>query len=131
MTSDWNLPSGSPRCVYADTLYRTAKDAIFSKLTKDTTPEQFQAALESLTLLREELERDMPAMHYGALIGTHRCVNDVYREAVARLRCLAVLTPPPKPPVPTQQVITVAGVVVDIEEHFRTSAKETDLGTKE
>ena len=130
-TDNWQLPSGAPRCVFADTLYRTAKETIFCKLRMDTTPGQFAAAQESLRLLREELERDMPAMHYGALIGTHRCVKDLYREASARLRMLAVLQPAPQAPAPKQQLLTIEGVVVEIEEHFRTSATETDLGTKE
>jgi hypothetical protein len=56
-TDNWILPSGAPRCVFADTLYRTAKDTIFSKLRMDTTPGEFAAAQESLRLLREELER--------------------------------------------------------------------------
>jgi hypothetical protein len=95
-TADWQLPAGAPRCVYADELYRTAKDAIFSKLTKDSTPKQFDQALESLQLLRQELEQDMPAMHYAALVGTHRCVKDLYREAEARLRSLAIMHPAPE-----------------------------------
>jgi hypothetical protein len=42
-TDNWILPAGAPRCVFADTLYRTAKDTIFSKLRLDTTPGQFAA----------------------------------------------------------------------------------------
>jgi hypothetical protein len=44
---------------------------------------------------------------------------------------LAVLQPAPQAPAPKQQLLTIEGVVVEIEEHFRTSATETDLGTKE
>jgi hypothetical protein len=130
-TDNWNLPSGAPRCVFADALYRTAKDTIFSKLRMDTTPGEFAAAQESLRLLREELERDMPAMHYAAQIGSHRCVKDLYREARAWLRTLAVLQPVPHAPAPKQQLLTIEGVVIEIEERFRTSATETDLGTTE
>jgi hypothetical protein len=96
-TADWHIPADTPRCVYADTLYRTAKNAIFNKLTKDSTQEQFQAALDSLRLLRQELEQDMPAMHYAALVGTHRCVKDLYREAEALLRSLQIMQPAPEP----------------------------------
>jgi hypothetical protein len=126
---DWTLPARYPLCAFADAFYRTARDSIFSQLTAVTTPEQFQAAQESLLLLREELEQDMPAMHYGAQVDTRRCVGDLYKEASARLRSLAVLHPVPQPPAPGQQLITREGIVIDLEEKIQTSTQETDLGT--
>jgi hypothetical protein len=42
-----------------------------------------------------------------------------------------LMQPVPELPAAKQQVITVEGVVVDIEEHYHTSEKETDLGTRE
>jgi hypothetical protein len=41
------------------------------------------------------------------------------------------MQPVPEPQAPKQQVITVEGVVVDIEETLSTSTTETDLGTQE
>jgi hypothetical protein len=125
---DWTLPPRYPLCVFADSFYRTAQDTIFRQLGDTTTPEQFQAAQESLKRLRETLEKDMPPMHYGAQIGTHRCVRDLCKEASARLRNLALLQPTPQPP-PAQQLITSKGIVIDLEERIHTIAEDTYLGT--
>jgi hypothetical protein len=98
---DWTLPSRYPLCPQADSFHRTAQDAIFRQLGNTTTPEQFQAAQASLELLRAELEQQLPWSHYGLSVGTHRCVGDLYKEATARLRSLAVLQPaPPAAPAP-------------------------------
>jgi hypothetical protein len=42
----------------------------------------------------------MPAMHYGALIGRHRCVEHLFQEARARLHSLEIMQPAPKTPAP-------------------------------
>jgi hypothetical protein len=97
---DWNLSAGSPLCVNSDSFYYSVRDAIFRQLSKDSSKEQFQSALESLTRLREELEQDLHPMHYGALVGRHRCVEHLFREARARLRSLEIMQPAPKPPAP-------------------------------
>jgi hypothetical protein len=121
----------SPRCVYADMFYRTARDAIFAKLTEATTAKQFEAAQESLFLLRQELETDMPAMHFASLIGRHLCVKDVYKEATARLRSLALLQPEPAPPPPPEpqepQPPLTHG---DVENIFHSLPPETYFGTE-
>jgi hypothetical protein len=123
---DWVLPAGSPLCVFSDAFYRTGREAVFQQLTTDTTPEQFQAAEESLQRLRDELVTDMPAMHYGSLVGTHRCVNHLYREASARLRSLAVLQPVPPPPAPPRE--TPADVVRDLRDTIQPNPETTTLG---
>jgi hypothetical protein len=129
---DWQLSAGAPLCVFSDSFYRTVREAIFQQLTKTAPPEQFQAAQESLLRLRDELVQDMPAMHYGSLVGTHRCVNHLFKEARARLRGLEIMQlPPPPPPAPKQQLITREGVVIALEEKLQTSSEETDLGTTE
>jgi hypothetical protein len=125
---DWTLPSRYPICPQADSFHRTAQDAIFRQLSGATSPEQFQAAQASLELLRAELEQQLPWTHYGFSVGTHRCVRDLYKEASARLRNLALLQPTPQPP-PAQQLITREGIVIDLEERIQTSREETDLGT--
>jgi hypothetical protein len=97
---DWPRPDGAPLCVVSDAFHRTARDAIFQCLTPETTQRQFLEAMESLTRLRDELAQDVHPMHYGALVGRHRCLQALYTEARARLRSLAVLQPEPKPPAP-------------------------------
>lgn len=119
----------SPRCVYADTFYRTARDAVFAKLTADTTAKQFQAAQASLDQLREELVTDMPPMHYAALVGTHQCVKDVYKEAVGRLRSLALLQPEPLPPPPPEPPEPQPPLThEDVEDIFQSLPPETYFG---
>jgi hypothetical protein len=129
-TYDWQLSAGAPLCVLSDSFYTTVRDTIFRQLTTKTTPEQFQAALESLTQLRDELVQSLYPMHYGSLVGRHRCVGYLYREAVARLRSLEIMQPVPKPPPPPkQQLISREGIVRDVEEKIHTSTEETDFGT--
>jgi DNA-directed RNA polymerase specialized sigma24 family protein len=130
---DWQLSAGSPLCVFSDSFYYSVRDAIFRQLSKDSSKEQFQAALESLTRLREELEQDLHPMHYGALIGRHRCVEHLFREARARLRGLEITQPPPKPPVPpapTQPPLTQDAVVNNLRTlaKDRTRRRDTYLG---
>jgi hypothetical protein len=69
--------------------------------------------------------------HYPSGRGMHACVRDVYTEAAYRLQNLSIMQPVPEAPAAKQQVITVEGVVVEIEEKLSTSTTETDLGTKE
>jgi hypothetical protein len=127
---DWQLSAGAPLCVFSDSFYRTVREAIFQQLTTETTAEQWQAAQESLVRLRDELAQDIYPMHYGGLVGRHRCVDHLYREAVARLRGLEIMQPAPKsPPPPKQQLITREGIVLDLEEKIQTSTEQTDLGT--
>jgi hypothetical protein len=101
---DWQLSAGAPLCTFLDSFYRTVRDSIFQQLTKETTAAQWRAAQESLTRLREELEQDIYPMHYGALVGRHRCVNHLFREASARLRGLEVMQPIPAPQPPPEPV---------------------------
>ena len=100
---DWNLSAGAPLCVSSDSFYYSARDAVFRQLSKDSTKEQFQAALETLTQLRDELVQTLYPMHYGALVGRHRCVEHLFREARARLRGLQVTQPVPAIPPPAPQ----------------------------
>ena len=115
---DWTLAAGTPLCVFSDAFYRTSREAVFQQLTATTTAEQFQAAQESLQRHRDKLVTDMPAMHYGALVGTHRCVNHLFREASARLRSLQILQPapapqPPEPPPPEPKPRSLQDVIQD------------------
>jgi hypothetical protein len=129
---DWNLSAGAPLCTFSDSFYRTVRETIFQQLTTETTAAQWRGARESLQLLREELEQEIYPMHYGALVGTHRCINHLFREASARLRSLQILQPvpapqpPPEPPAPEPQEHSLEDVV----ETFETT-DETFLGNSE
>jgi hypothetical protein len=132
---DWNLSAGAPLCVFSDSFYYSVRDTIFRQLSNNSSKEQYQAALESLTRLREALEQDLHLhpMHYGSLVGRHRCVDHLYREAVARLRGLQVTQPAPKPPVPpapTQPPLTPDAVVNNLRTlaKDRTRRRDTYLG---
>jgi hypothetical protein len=125
---DWQLSAGAPLCVFSDSFYYSARDTIFRQLTPQTTPEQFQAALASLQQLRDELARDIYPMHYGSLVGRHRCVDHLYREAVARLRNLELLQPAPQPPAPSPPRDTLADVVRDLKETYQPHPETTPLG---
>jgi hypothetical protein len=125
---DWHLSAGAPLCELSDSFYRTVREAVFQQLTKDTTPEQWQAAQESLTRLRDELVQDIRPMHYGSLIGRHRCVNQVFNEARARLRGLEIMQPVPVPQPPPPPRETLADVVRDLKETFQPNPAATPLG---
>ena len=125
---DWQLSAGAPLCELSDSFYRTVRETIFQQLTTDTTPEQWQAAMDCLTCLREELEQAIRPMHYVSLIGSHRCVNQVFTEARARLRGLQIMQPAlapqqPEPEAPQAQEHSLE----DIVEAFETT-DETLLG---
>jgi hypothetical protein len=129
-TYDWNLSAGAPLCTVSDSFYRTVRETIFQQLTKETTAAQWQATQESLTRLRDELQQAIYPMHYGSLVGRHRCLDHVFREAAARLRSLEIMQPVPQPPPPpSQQLISREGIVIDLEEKIQTNRAETNLGT--
>ena len=118
---DWPLSADAPLCVVSDSYYRTVRETVFQQLTKDTTPEQWQAAQESLTRLRDELQQAIRPMHYGSLVGGHRCLDHLFGEAVARLRNLELMQPPPPPE-------TLADVLQDLKEKFQPNPEATSLG---
>ena len=99
---DWQLSAGAPLCMFSDSFYSSVRNAIFQQLTKESTKEQFAAALEYLQQLRDELVKQLYPMHYGSLIGGHRCVDHVFREARARLRGLEIMQPAPAPQPPAE-----------------------------
>jgi hypothetical protein len=125
---DWKLPTNLPLCVFSDVFHRTAQDTIFSQLTDDTTPEQFEAAQANLLQMKQELEQDMPPMHYAAQFGSHLCVAVLYKEAALRLRNLALLHPEPLPPVTSPQPLTPEDIVNNLENDLPPDPDETYLG---
>jgi hypothetical protein len=128
LSRDWRLPKDLPLCVYSDVFHRTAQDSIFSQLTDETTPAQFEAAQAYLLLMKEELEKDMPPMHYASQLGTHLCVGVLYKEASLRLRNLAILQPEPLPPVTGPQPLSPEDIVNNLENDLPPDPEETFLG---
>jgi hypothetical protein len=125
---DWKLPTNLPLCVFSDVFHRTAQDTIFSQLTDDTTPEQFEKAQANLLQMKQDLEQGMLPMHYAAQFGSHLCVAVLYKEASLRLRNLALLQPEPLPPVIGPQPLTPEDIVNNLENDLPTNPQDTLLG---
>jgi hypothetical protein len=125
---DWILPRDLPLCVFSNVFYRSAQDTIFSQLTDDTTVQQYEQALANLLLMKEELEKDMPVMHYASHIGTHLCVGVLYKEAVLRLKNLAILRPEPLPLETGPKPLSPEDIVNNLENELPVDPDETYLG---
>jgi hypothetical protein len=125
---NWKLPPELPRCLFSDAFHRTAEDTIFNQLTDDTTPAQYEQALANLRLMKEELEKDMPPIHYASHIGTHVCVEVLYKEAVLRLKNLMLLRPEPLPPETGPQPLSPEDIVNNLENDLPVDPEETYLG---
>jgi hypothetical protein len=125
------FPEPHRRCQLASMLTDIFETSILTRITDQTTPEQFRAAQHSLLLLYQRLEGQKGWAHYSSPQGRHTCVREAYTEAVYKLKNLAIMQPEIVPPAAKQQVITVEGVVIDLEEEYRTSREETDLGTED
>jgi hypothetical protein len=115
-------------CSFAFTYAQIIEQTIFARINDRTTPQQYEAALQSLKELCQRLESQMDWSHYPASHGLHSCVRDVYTDAEFRLRNLQIMHQPAPTPA-RQQVVTVEGVVIEAEERLRTSSEETYLGT--
>jgi hypothetical protein len=124
----WQLPPDLPRCLFSDVFHRTSEDTIFAQLTDDTSPQQFEAAQANLLLMKEELEKDMPPMHYATHIGTHVCVEMLYKEASLRLKNLAALQPEPLPPEIGPNPLSPEDIVNNLENDLPTDPQDTLLG---
>ena len=127
----WRLPKDLPLCVFSDVFYRTAQDTIFSQLTDDTTQQQFEQAQAYLLLMKKELEKDMPPMHYASQLGTHLCLELLYKEAILRLKNLTLLQPEPLPPVTGPQPLSPEDIVNNLENDLPIDPDETYLGEEE
>jgi hypothetical protein len=128
LSRDWKLPPDLPLCLFSNVFHRTAQDSIFSQLTDDTTPQQYAAAQANLLLMKEELEKDMPPMHYASHIGTHICLEVLYKEGSLRLKNLAVLQPEPLPLETGPQPLSPEDIVNNLENDLPTDPQDTFLG---
>lgn len=117
------------RCSLALDFERIVEESVFKRLNADTTPEQYQQAIASLTSLFQRFEaqaRSNP-FHHGS-IGSgmrHQCVGDSFEAAVYYLKAGLLLMPIPKPPPPPKpQPPSLENIV----KHFETLS-ETDFGS--
>jgi hypothetical protein len=113
-------------CSFAFTYAQIIEQTIFARITDRTTPEQFNAALQTLGELCQRMERQLDRSHYPASQGLHACLRDVYTDAEFRLKNLAIMH---QPPPPNQHIISREGIIIDMEESITTSSVETELGT--
>jgi hypothetical protein len=125
---DWKLATNLPLCVFSDLFHRTAQDTIFSQLTDETTPGQYEQAQTFLLLMKQELELDMPPIHYASQFGSHLCVEVLYKEASLRLKNLALLKPEPLPPETGPKPLTPEDIVNNLENDLPIDPDETYLG---
>jgi hypothetical protein len=104
-------------CEFAERLRETA-DTLFSQVNDRTTPAQFTAAHQTLLERKRELEAELRLrgrFHYAAAAGgLHRCVAQVYEDAVTRLRLLSQLQQPPSEPGRRQPPRSADEVVNDV-----------------
>jgi hypothetical protein len=128
LSRDWKLPTNLQICFYADSFQRTAQDTVFSQLNDFTTPEQFEAVLSSLMLMKQELEKLMPPFHFAAQYGTHICLEEVFLEAANRLKFLAQLQAVP-PVEPERERLTSEEIVNNLENSLQSSTEDTYLGS--
>jgi hypothetical protein len=117
-------------CSFAFTFAQIAEQTVFARITDRMTLEQLAAAKQSFSALCQRLESQMDWSHYPASQGLHSCVRDVLTDAEFRLQNLAIMHQPAPEPA-TQQVVTVEGVVIDVEERVQTNTVETGLGIGE
>jgi hypothetical protein len=124
------LLSNHRLCSYSRMYAQIIEQTILSQITERTTPAQLEAAKHSLLALCQRLEATVDLFHYPAEQGTHSCVRDVYTDAIFRLQNISLMRPEPhpEPQAPKQQLLTVEGVVIDLEETIRASGTETYLG---
>jgi hypothetical protein len=105
---DWELSPGAPLCLQSDSFYHAVRQGIVQQLrtSPGLTSEQWDAVFVLLKQLRDKYQQDVSPMHYGSLVGGHRCVRHLYREGKAILRGLQLTMPvqqPPPPPDPAPE----------------------------
>jgi len=119
------------RCSYALDFERIVEEGVFKRLNADTTPEQYQQAIESLIPLLERLEAEANKnpFHHPAIAtaSRHRCVRDSYEAAVYYLKASLLLMPVPKPPPPAPKPKDHS--LADVLRQFE-QMTETYLGTR-
>jgi hypothetical protein len=74
-------------------------DQIIAKITDQISKDQIQAARYALAALYETLARQLDFTHHVGPPGQifHTCIREVFDDADAKLKVLAVLQPEPKP----------------------------------
>jgi hypothetical protein len=78
--------------------------------------------------MKLELDKDMPPLHYASQLGTHLCLEVLYKEASLRLRNLAILQPEPLPLETGPQPLSPEDIVNNLENDLPVAPDETYLG---
>jgi hypothetical protein len=101
---DSRLASYDRLCVPAQRLALFG-DQIIAKITDQTGQNQIQAARYALTALYETQARQLDFTHHIGPPGQifHPCIREVFVDADAKLKVLAVLQPEPEPSQPEEQ----------------------------
>jgi hypothetical protein len=116
---NWELPADYPRCLWADVFYRTGRE-LFTHLSGQLTPELVEKIEQRLLELRNELMGRLTLFHYATASGPpHQCVDDLYIQAVNRLRLFSLTMQAEKPAHPTQRQVPLTHEdVLDIFEQL-------------
>jgi hypothetical protein len=96
----WYDPDAANReeCRYRREFEQLATDSILAHLNNEsTTPEQYQAGLECLLALKDELSGRVDDFHRSPLYGRHRCVQEAYCSLRQKLLNAMALRPVPQP----------------------------------
>jgi hypothetical protein len=133
---EWILPPDYPRCLWAEVFYRTGR-VIFTHLNGQVTPEAGAQLHQRLLELRNELMGRLTLFHYAAASGPpHQCVDDLYLEAVSRLKFLALTmeAQPPaqsserRPPLTHEEVLDILEQLLPADMPFGEERDETNTG---
>jgi hypothetical protein len=108
---NWELPT--------DYFYRTGRE-LFTHLSGQLTPELVDQIEQRLLELRNELMGRLTLFHYAAASGPpHQCIDDLYIQAVNRLRLFSLTMQTQKPAHPLQRQVPLTHEdVLDIFEQL-------------
>jgi hypothetical protein len=132
----WELPADYPRCVWAEVYYRTGR-VIFTNLNGQLPPELVAQLEQQLLALRNELMGRLTLFHYAAASGPpHQCVDEVYLQAVSRLKFLALtlqgqtsVSPfERRPPLTHEEVLDIFEQLLPPDMPFGEERDETNTG---
>jgi hypothetical protein len=138
MTSpeEWLLHPDYPPCLWAEVYYRTGR-VIFTNLNGQLTPELVAQLEQQLLALRNELMGRLTLFHYAAASGPpHQCVDEVYLQAVSRLKFLALtlqgqtsVSPfERRPPLTHEEVLDILEQLLPPDMPFGEERDETNTG---
>jgi hypothetical protein len=133
LSREWTREDMPVLCDVSKTYLQIAQQGLFANLTSYLSQEQYQAALQNLTALYEELGSKLNPFHFASPSNSgkaHFCLADAFSACKFRLKSWAILTPPPAPPVPAprKRILTPQEVIQTFEDAVKGSPKQTFLG---